>query len=372
METLFLLSIIFIIYTYIGYPVLVYIISKFVFKDCDIDERFEPEVSVIVTVFNGEYYLDKKIDNILSSDYPLKKINIIIVSDGSTDDTENILRKNSDKITFKIFNERRGKAACLNDAIKLVDTDYIVFADVRQEFEKTTIRELIKPLSDSNIGAVSGELVFVDENHNPFSKGIDAYWRYEKLIRNSESKINSVIGVTGAVYSIKSSLYKRLPHGVVLDDVLIPMQIVLAGYRVIFNPDAVAYDIPSINKLNEKRRKIRTLAGNYQLIQFLPSLLNPFVNRLFVQFVSHKMFRLLAPFFMLIALLSNMFLINSGWGYTSLFVAQILSYSSVLLSDKLSLSKILAFRIINTFIVLNWYSLLALFEFIKGKKTHLW
>jgi cellulose synthase/poly-beta-1,6-N-acetylglucosamine synthase-like glycosyltransferase len=372
MEALFLISIIFLIYTYIGYPVLVFLISKIVTRSCDTDQTFEPQISIIITVYNGEQYLEKKIDNILSSNYPLDKLNIIIVSDGSTDNTEEILGRNLDKVTFQIYNKRRGKAACLNDAVQLAETDYIVFADVRQEFDKNTIRELVKPLSDSSIGAVSGELVFVDDNHNPFSKGIDAYWRYEKLIRNSEAKINSVIGVTGAVYSIKKSLYKPIPTGVVLDDVLIPMQVILAGYRVIFNSNAIAYDVPSSDKFNEKRRKIRTLAGNYQLIQLLPALLNPFVNKLFIQFVSHKVFRLLAPFFMISALLSNVILIDAGIAYLSICIVQVILYLSVLLNEKLSLSRMLPFRIVNTFVVLNWYSLLALIEFMKGKKTHLW
>lgn len=372
MEFLFLFSVFFIIYTYIGYPLFIFFISKILPKKYNFNNNFNPDVSVVMTVYNGENYLESKIDNILSSDYPLNKLNIIIISDGSTDNTENILTENSNKITYQINNERRGKAACLNDAINLVNTDYIVFADVRQKFGKNTIRELVKPLSDKNIGAVSGELVFLDENQNPFSKGIDAYWRYEKLIRNSESKFYSVIGVTGAVYSLKKELYKVLPTGVVLDDVLIPMHVILSGKRVLFNPDAIAFDIPSNDELNEKRRKIRTLAGNYQLVQMLPDLINPLKNKVFFQFVSHKLFRLIAPFFMITALISNIFLFDSGAFYFFLCLAQIFGYSTVLLNKKLSLSKILVFRIINTFVVLNWYSFLALIEFLKGKKTHLW
>ena len=372
---IYITSIALLIYTYLGYPIIVFLLSKVVKHKINKDDLFCPKVSVIIVVYNGEKYLEKKINNILTCNYPAENIELLIISDGSTDDTNNILHEYSYRIKSKIFKERRGKAACLNDAVNYSTNEYIVFADVRQKFDEDTIINLISPLANETVGAVSGELVFIDDDHNSFSKGIDAYWRYEKFIRNSEAKIHSVIGVTGAVYSIKKSLYKPIPKGVILDDVLIPMQVVLSGYRVLFEATAIAYDVPSNDTVNEKRRKIRTLAGNYQLVSINPSLLNPIKNKLFIQFISHKMLRLLAPFFMLSLFISNIYLFNEGWFYKLTLLSQIFMYTVSILTHygfREKLGSNILLRMTNTFVILNWYSFLALIEYIKGKKTHLW
>ncbi len=375
MEILFYLFSFLLIYTYLGYPLIVFFVSRFINKKTSIDNSFEPEVSVIIVVHNAEKHLQNKIDNILSSAYPYDKLELCIISDGSTDKTVTILDQNKNRIKYKSFSERRGKAACINDAIKFASHDYIVFADVRQEFKTDTITCLIKPLSDNSLGAVSGELVFVDKDHNTFSQGIDAYWRYEKLIRSSEARLDSVIGVTGAVYSIRRSAFKEIPEGVVLDDVLIPMQMILDGYRVIFVNSAIAYDVPSSDQENEKRRKIRTLAGNYQLIKLCPNLINPIKNRMFIQFLSHKIMRLLAPFFMIGILITSAILAYQSNLYLYILMLQVIAYVIAYYgyhNDNKRLTKYKLIRIMNTFIFLNWYSFLALIEFLKGKKTHLW
>jgi len=371
----FIISIFFIFYTYLGYPIVVFILSMFLNKKIKYDNSFEPNISVVIIAYNAEKFIEKKITNILSSAYPCEKMEIIIVNDGSDDQTLDLINKYNKEVICLSFDVRRGKAACLNDAVNQASSDYIVFADVRQDFAPQTLKQLVLPLSDPSIGAVSGELVFIDDDHNSFSKGIDAYWRYEKLIRNSEASISSVIGVTGAVYSLKKGLFTELPSGVVLDDVLVPMKVILSGYRVAFNPEAIAYDVPSSDKANEKRRKIRTLAGNYQLVSLCPSLINPLKNRVFLQFVSHKLLRLLGPFFMIMAFISNVFLLNVHVIYEVLLVSQVSIYLiSIVNHFNVSYpgSKSFPVRIINTFITLNWYSFLALIEFIKGKKTHLW
>ncbi|HEY9200449.1 MAG TPA: glycosyltransferase family 2 protein [Gammaproteobacteria bacterium] len=375
MQEFFYICLVLLFYTYIGYPVIVFALAKLIRRGFVYNKDFEPNVSVIIIVHNAEQYLQRKIDNILSSDYPLNKLELIIINDGSTDSTAQIIDNNKNCIRFINFDIRRGKSACIDDAVRFASHDYIVFADVRQLFSVDAISSLIAPLADENIGAVSGELVFADENHNAFSKGIDAYWRYEKLIRSSEASIDSVIGVTGAIYSIRKRLYSKIPEGLVLDDVLIPMQVILNGGRVIFANNAIASDIPSSDSTNEKRRKIRTLAGNYQLITVCPKLLNPFKNRVFIQFVSHKLLRLMAPFFMLGILFSSVLLSTKSSYYTLLVLLQLITYIMAYAAYNNTSSQVFRYkpvRILNTFIYLNWYSFLALLEFIKGKKTHLW
>lgn len=374
MKLLFYICLVLLFYTYIGYPMMVYILARITSKKYEYDNNFEPDVSVIIIVHNAELYLQNKIDNILSSNYPKSKIELNIINDGSIDRTAEILDKNKSQIRYINFDVRRGKSACIDDAVNFASHDHIVFADVRQTFSPDALRQLIIPLSNNNIGAVSGELVFIDDNHNSFSKGIDAYWRYEKLIRSSEASIDSVIGATGAIYSIKKKFYTKIPEGLVLDDVLIPMQIVLNGGRVVFTNDAIAFDIPSNDLSNEKRRKIRTLAGNYQLIKVCPQLLNPFRNRLFIQFFSHKIMRLIAPFLMLGMLLTSMLLSHDSYYYAIIATIQLVVYITAYIAynNKSSMFfKLKPVRIVNTFIYLNWYSFLALIEFMKGKNSSL-
>jgi len=372
MENLFWITTLLLFYTYFGYPVIVYLLSR-LFKSQSLAEEISPEINLVMIVYNGEQFLETKITNIFSSDYPTEKINLIIISDGSNDNTVKVLKKFSDQIEFYHYDERRGKTACLNDAIAHCNKDYVVFADVRQRFASNTIRSLVSRLSDPKVGAVSGELVFEEEGHNVFSKGIDAYWRYEKFIRNNEASFSSVVGVTGAVYAIKRSLYKPVPDGVILDDVLIPMQVVMSGYRVVFEPDAIAYDYPSSDKDRERSRKIRTLAGNYQLVSLLPALLNPFKNPIIIQFVSHKLLRLVGPFLLVMIFTSNLFLFSQNDLYTLTLFIQLIAYLLAIISTvNATVSKLIIVRLIRTFITLNWYSFLGLVEYLKNKKTHLW
>lgn len=372
MSLLFWASTFLLIYTYLGYPIIIYFLSR-LFHAENIKNIITPHINIVMVVYNGELYLEAKIHNILSSNYPRDRLHLIIISDGSTDGTVNILDKYAAQIQFHHFDVRRGKAACLNDALEHCNYDYVVFSDVRQRFAVNTISHLISRLSDSQVGAVSGELMIEDDGHNDFSKGIDAYWRYEKFIRNSEARYKSVVGVTGAVYAIKRSLYKSIPTGVILDDVLIPMQIIVSGYRVVFEPEALAYDYPSIDKKRERGRKIRTLAGNYQLISLMPVLLNPFKNPLFIQFISHKLLRLLGPLLLLLIFVSNLYLISDGWFYKLSIIIQTTVYILALVSTlSLKLSNNKFIRLVRVFIILNWYSFLGLVEYVKNNKTHLW
>jgi cellulose synthase/poly-beta-1,6-N-acetylglucosamine synthase-like glycosyltransferase len=186
----------------------------------------------------------------------------------------------------------------------------VLFADSRQMFDKKAIRELVANFADASVGAASGELVLLDEQGKETSDAAGAYWRYEKGLRGMESVIHSVPGATGAIYAIRRELFTPLLLGTILDDVVIPMRIVLAGKRVVFDPAARAYEVASRNASSEYERKIRTLAGNYQLIVQMPALLAPWRNRIFVQFISHKLGRLLVPYCLVALFVSNLFLLH--------------------------------------------------------------
>lgn len=373
MIALFIVSMFVVVYTFALYPLLVVLIGKV--RPARVHKSDElQDITILVVVYNEENKIEKKIQNCLSCDYPAEKISILFASDGSTDGTVKKVQDYGDpRINIIDFPERRGKAACLTDAIAKVKTENIILTDSRQTFEKSALKELARNLNDENVGAVSGELMFAKEGENDFSQSVDAYWRYEKFVRNAESQMGSVIGVTGAIYALKKSCFRPIPAVTVLDDVLIPMQVVMQGKRVLFESKAIAYDIPSSDPEREKKRKIRTLAGNIQLLALEPALLNPVKNKALLQLISHKLLRLLVPYFLMLLMLSNFFLAIDSVFFALLLLGQLAFYLLPLLGKKSNLSLIsLGAKISSAFLNMNWYAVLAMFEYFSNKNIHIW
>jgi poly-beta-1,6-N-acetyl-D-glucosamine synthase len=298
----------------------------------------------------------------------------VVVSDGSTDATAAQVQAYTDsRVTWMPFPERRGKAACVNDALAACTEEIVVLTDARQMLNSQAVRYLVENLSDPAVGAVSGELMLVQDDMTPFSEGVDAYWRYEKFIRQKEAAVHSVPGVTGALYAIRRSCFARIPTDTILDDVAIPMQAVHAGYRVVFDSRAHAYDRPSQSAAQERVRKVRTLAGNYQLLAMMPWTVLPWVNPIWVQFMSHKVLRLVAPFAMLAMLLAHMVLAMGSLAYAWLLVAHILSYCLAIWGKKIPrLARMRLTKLASAFVLLNSYAVLGLWQFLCGREGHLW
>ncbi len=339
--------------------------------------EFIPDVTIVFSVFNEKLNIAKKIENCMSLDYPKDKIHLLIASDGSTDNTCSIIRamqKSYKNIEYLEFLEQRGKSSCINDAICAVTTEYIVLTDVRQEFKKSALKKLLSNFADARVGAVGGELQFKEDESNEYSKGIDIYWKYEKFIRKNESLISSSIGVSGAIYAIKKKYYQPIPENCILDDVFIPMNIVLNKRRVVFEPNAVALDVPSNDADREKKRKSRTIAGNYQLIQLAPQLLNPFKNPVFVQFISHKLLRLIMPLCLTLLFFININIYSLNIFYKLMLFGQLMFYSLPLAGMFLRLPQPLLSIAngIKAFLNLNYFAVLGFKEFIRNKNIHIW
>jgi cellulose synthase/poly-beta-1,6-N-acetylglucosamine synthase-like glycosyltransferase len=219
-----------------------------------------------------------------------------------------------------------GKATALNIGVAAATRDIVVFADARQRFSPNAIAELVSVFHDQAVGAVSGELILVaGDQVGEVHEGVGLYWQYEKLIRRSESAIASVVGATGSIYAVRRALYVPLAPNTLLDDFLVPMRIVLAGYRVIFLRAARAFDFPSATASREFSRKVRTLAGNFQAVAMEPRLLDPRANPVLFQFVSHKLLRLIVPYFCIAAWVSSALL--TGPVYLAFFVVQTVFYA---------------------------------------------
>jgi biofilm PGA synthesis N-glycosyltransferase PgaC len=321
-EVVFWASLAFVLYAYCGYPLLLFI-WKSVAPRPVLKAPFEPDVTLVLAAFNEKGNIRQKILNCLSLDYPRKKMQIIVALDGPEDGTEVLaLAFASQGVQVSYTPHHQGKAAALNSAVARARGSLIVFVDARQILDRKVIRELAANFSDPSVGAVSGELILSGE-----TGGVGLYWRYEKLIRTLESEIHSVVGATGALYALRRDLYRNLPEDTLLDDVVIPMRVVLNGGRVVLDRKALAYDRPSPPEA-EFGRKVRTLAGNFQLIGRMPELLLPWRNPVFFQFVSHKVTRLLVPYALIALFVSNLFLLQGI--YLIFFGLQALWYGMAL------------------------------------------
>lgn len=305
---IFWISFLFIFYAYIGYPFILLMWAKIRTKPIKKD-YIEPAVSIIIAAYNEEKFIGQKIENCLALDYPRDKFEVIVVSDGSDDQTNEIVKGFEPKgIRFYFYEGRKGKAFALNLGISKSQGEIIFFTDARQILERDSLKGLVANFNDPSVATVSGELILLAQEESTESKGIGLYWKIEKWMRKRESQISSVLGATGSVYACRKQFVKPIPVQTILDDVLIPFRGILAGYRSIFEVEARAFDLVSNNVAKEFRRKVRTLSGNYQLMMLEPSLLNPFKNPVFFQFLSHKVARLIVPYALIFLLISSFFL----------------------------------------------------------------
>lgn len=366
-----------IVYCYFGYPLLLMFVSKF--SEQKVAKKYiEPSISVVISLFNEEDVIEKKINNLLSLDYPKNKLEILIGSDGSNDRTVLIAQKLAEQnVQVFDFKERRGKMMTINDLVGRAKNEVIVFTDARQMFDTNALHELTANLSDPNVGCVSGELIF-SEKDNPTAKGINLYWNYEKFLRFEESKIHSMLGATGAIYAIRRELYTPVPREVVLDDMFIPLKIIQKGFRAVIDGSAKAYDEVASSPKEEHRRKARTLYGNYQIFGLFPDLFNPFKSPVAIQLFSHKFLRVAAPFMMIAVFFINAFMLSEEF-YKNIFILQIIFYVMALAGALARYSSYAILRPITkicyvpyVFCLLNFSALSGFLRFIFAKQEITW
>jgi cellulose synthase/poly-beta-1,6-N-acetylglucosamine synthase-like glycosyltransferase len=310
-------------YTLIGYGAVARLLARVRPRPVH-RSNVRPIVTVVVVAYNEGGRIAEKIENLLSLDYPRERLDIVIASDGSTDDTVLRARAYEPRVRVVACHERRGKPAVLNQVVPQARGTVVVLADTRQRFDRDALTALVQGFADPVVGAVSGELILLrqGEDENVAGGGAALYWDREKKIRFNESVFDSTIGATGAIYAVRRDLFEPIPPDTILDDVLIPMRIARQGYRVLFEPSAKAFDHRSASARQEFVRKVRTIAGNFQLFARERWLLNPFSNRLWFQTLSHKGLRLLLPVLFLGALTANCFLLDS-WVYRITLAGQL-------------------------------------------------
>ena len=316
MQVIFWLSFIFICYVYFGYPAVLVIWRRIAAQPVK-KQYWEPNVSIVIAAHNERHNIERKLENCFSLDYPKRRLQIVVSLDGPTDGSEFVVWKYVSRgVELVHSRQHTGKAGALNRAMRRATGEIVVFADVRQSFDPKAIRELVANFAQPQVGAVSGELLLMDEWQQEATTDVGLYWRYEKALRSLESDVHSIAGATGAIYAIRRELYEELPENTLLDDVLTPMRIVLKGKRTVFDPDAKAYDTVACCPLAEYGRKVRTLTGNYQLVMQAPAAIVPWRNPIFVQFLSHKVGRLLVPWALLVLFVTNLFMLRGLYTLT--------------------------------------------------------
>jgi poly-beta-1,6-N-acetyl-D-glucosamine synthase len=292
-------------YTYFGY--LAWLWLRRLWRACPVRRApFMPAISIVLVARDEELCLERKLRSLFSMDYPAGQAEIIVVSDGSTDRTNSILSEFSHASGLRVLLQEHpcGKAAGINRAMQVAAGNIVVFTDARQTIAKDAILRLMENLADPSVGCASGELILGDPITGENLSGRGLYWKIEKITRELESASGSVVGATGALYAIRRTLLQKVPSEIILDDVLIPMQVLRQGYRVVFDSRARIWDVPDLGTRREFARKVRTLSGIYQLLQTQSWLLTR-ENSARFEFISHKLLRLTAPFALCGALISS-------------------------------------------------------------------
>ncbi len=368
-DFIFYLSLAAIVYTYIGYPlllVLMQLTSSDKVKKADI----VPPVTVFVSAHNEAGHIEAKVINLLESDYPREKLEIMVGSDGSTDETYQIIKRLAQEknIRYTVSFQRLGKPAMLNKMAKDATGEIFIFSDVRQTFAKDAIRNLVRSFADENVGAVSGDLIL----QGPGAGRVGFAWYYEKWLRHMEGNIGSILEATGAIYAVRKEIYHYLPD-VILEDTCTSMNAIIVGQRIVFEPAARAYGQAADTVPKEFIRRVRILLGQLQVLALMPELLVPAKSKIAFQLMSHRVLRLAVPYFLPILFLSNAFLLGRGPFFAGFFAFQAVFYLMAFLgSGNQAGSKggILSYP--YEFCAAQWAAVVALSKFRRGEANVTW
>lgn len=369
-------------YTYVGYPILLALLVKLkrstgISPPAHYNLQEMPEITLIVACYNEADILQEKIENTLHLNYPVNKVNYFFVTDGSTDKSEEIIKKYP---SIKLFHqsERRGKNAAVNRVMTHVKSPITIFCDANTHLNPDALQLLARHYKDEKVGAVAGEKrVKLEEKGNAAGSGESAYWKYESKLKQWDSELNTVVGAAGELFSIRTELYEEVPKGVLIEDFRLSMNIAKKGYKVVYEPSAYAVETASESIEEESKRKVRISAGGLiEVWHFMP-LLNFFkYGLLSFQYVSHRMLRwTLAPLSLLIILISNVVLAWSGNPFFQLvLVLQLLFYTLAFIGFLLRSRNIkvkIAF-IPYYFVFMNLSVFQGFGRLISGKQSVVW
>jgi cellulose synthase/poly-beta-1,6-N-acetylglucosamine synthase-like glycosyltransferase len=377
MRLVFVIGLELVLYTYLGYPALLWLLERFWLrrerKSVEFGDGELPFVSMVVPAYNEERVLPAKLANIAELDYPADRLEVLIGSDGSTDGTEDlVLAVDDPRVRLVAFKERRGKAALLNDLIQEARGDVIVFSDANTMFEPGALRRLVAPFADPEVGGVCGHLVLRAANTETSSES--RYWRFEQRLKRVEGRLGAVLGGNGGIYAIRRRLYQRLKPTTIVDDFVIGLRVLQQGYRMVYAGDAWAWELTARNLLGEFERRARIGAGDFQALSWTWDLLLPSRGFVAFSYLSHKVLRWIMPFVLLgmtgISLLGlrDPFF----WGV----VAAEVVFLGLALCGHLFVSRrgglFSGLRIAYYFLLMNTALLVGAIRFVRGTQSPAW
>jgi poly-beta-1,6-N-acetyl-D-glucosamine synthase len=379
----FWISLAILFYCYIGYGVLVFLITSLkkivaVKKQKVISEDVLP-VTLIVTAYNEEKIIEQKIRNTLSIDYPPDKLKLIFITDGSTDGSEKIVQQ-FPSIALLHQPERKGKYAAIKRAMKQVQTSVVIFSDANTMLNAACIKNIMTHYSNEKVGGVAGEKKIIsNKTISAVGEAEGLYWQYESFMKKLDAGLNTVTGAAGELFSIRTALFKELEDELILDDFIISMQICLEGYKIEYEPGAFATELPSVSLAEEEKRKVRISAGAYQSVGYLKECLNIFKYPLLgFQYISRRLLRwIFCPVMLLVLLLSNIFIVSNQYPtdfYNWMLYVQIVFYVFATAGWLFVRSGKKAgwLSIPFYFVFMNYCLVKGFIKFVKGRQSVLW
>ncbi|HEY3105010.1 MAG TPA: glycosyltransferase family 2 protein [Pyrinomonadaceae bacterium] len=371
---IFWLTIAALVYTYVGYPLLVFVVAN-VRPRRHRTTAFEPSVSFIITAYNEERDLAAKLENTLALDYPKELLEIIVASDASSDRTDEIVQQFASR-GVKLYRQpqRLGKTTAQNSAVERAHGEILVFSDATTMYQPNVLRAMIPNFADATVGCVAGRLIYVDPTESSVGRGAVSYWNYEVFLRRQESRACSLIGASGCMYAVRKSAYLPLypeAHG----DFLIATKMIQQGLRTVFEPEAVCMEETNRRVDNELRMRVRVITQTINDLWQHRAMLNPFRSGFFaVQLFSHKVMRYLVPFLLMIALTASGVLAIGSLIYRLIFAAQLICYGCAVLGLMLERaglrSRLLTFP--QYFVLTNLASVIALYKLARGERYARW
>lgn len=372
---LFWILLFLIFYTYIGYFFFIFIVSLFIKRKVKKETGFTPLVSILIAAYNEEKNIREKIQNTLGLDYPKDKLEIIVISDGSTDRTDDIVSDfNNGRIVLYRVEGRLGKTEARNRAVKIARGEIIVFSDATTVYDKYAIKNLVRNFADPAVGAVSGRYDYIKTGKSSMSLANILYWRYENFIKSRQSEIKTLTGMSGCINSFRKGLYEPLPAHII-EDLVEPLKILEKGYRIVFEPEALAHELTTDTASQEFKMRVRVISQGITGILYMKKLFNPFkYGFVSFQLFSHKVLRWSMPFFLIGLFICNILILNEHPIYKILFFLQAIFYLFATLGyffQRLFM-KLKLFTLPLYFCTLNLASLIAVLKIFKGVKIHKW
>jgi cellulose synthase/poly-beta-1,6-N-acetylglucosamine synthase-like glycosyltransferase len=381
MELVFWLAFGLVFYIFLGYGILQFVlvaVSKlFSAKRVLPATQNLPSVAFVIAAYNEEDFLAEKIENTLQLDYPSSKLQVVVITDGSTDKSKEIAASYPNVQVYH-EDERKGKLHAIHRVYPLLNTDVLIFSDANTAVNSEAVKEIVKHFDHSNVGVVSGEKRVMDSNGETAGKGEGIYWKYESTLKKLDSELGSTMGAAGELFAVRYSCMQDIPGDTIIEDFYLTMKIVSQGSKIVYEPNAYAMESGSANTAEEMKRKVRISAGGLQAIFRLKTLMNPLrFGWISMQFLSHRVMRwALSPLLLPLLVVSNLVIVLNGNSilYTILLLGQIAFYALAFHGHVLSKSnRSSKLSIIPYYFwLMNYCVYLGLIRLIKSEQTVLW